>query len=306
VPVLRLTFRQLSVFQAVARHLSYTRAAEELHLSQPAVSMQIHQLEEQVGLPVFEQIGKKIYLTQAGQELLPYAQAIARQLADAAEVMADLRGMRQGRLRVSVATTANYFAPRLLATFTQRFSGIKVTLAVTTREGLLRHLENNDVDIVIMGKPPAELEVVAEPFMDNPLVMIAAPDHPLTQRQQIPLAELQNQTFLVRERGSGTRIAMERCFQEQQLLLSTGMEMNTDEAIKQGVQAGLGLGIVSWHTLRLELELGRLVMLSVDSFPILRHWYIVHRQGRRLSAVAEAFRSLVLAEARSLSSSLGD
>ncbi len=304
--VLRLTFRQLSVFQAVARHLSYTRAAEELHLSQPAVSMQIHQLEEQVGLPVFEQIGKKIYLTQAGQELLPYAQAIARQLADAAEVMADLRGMRQGRLRVSVATTANYFAPRLLATFTQRFSGIKVTLDVTNREGLLRHLENNDVDIVIMGKPPAELEVVAEPFMDNPLVMIAAPDHPLTQRQQIPLAELQNQTFLVRERGSGTRIAMERCFQEQQLLLSTGMEMNTDEAIKQGVQAGLGLGIVSWHTLRLELELGRLVMLSVDSFPILRHWYIVHRQGRRLSAVAEAFRSLVLAEARSLSSSLDD
>jgi len=306
VTVLRLTFRQLSVFQAVARHLSYTRAAEELHLSQPAVSMQIHQLEEQVGLPVFEQIGKKIYLTQAGQELLPYAQAIARQLADAAEVMADLRGMRQGRLRVSVATTANYFAPRLLATFTQRFSGIKVTLDVTNREGLLRHLENNDVDIVLMGKPPAELEVVAEPFMDNPLVMIAAPDHPLTQRQQIPLAELQNQTFLVRERGSGTRIAMERCFQEQQLLLSTGMEMNTDEAIKQGVQAGLGLGIVSWHTLRLELELGRLVMLSVDSFPILRHWYIVHRQGRRLSAVAEAFRSLVLAEARSLSSSLDD
>jgi len=268
--------------------------------------MQIHQLEEQVGLPVFEQIGKKIYLTQAGQELLPYAQAIARQLADAAEVMADLRGMRQGRLRVSVATTANYFAPRLLATFTQRFSGIKVTLDVTNREGLLRHLENNDVDIVIMGKPPAELEVVAEPFMDNPLVMIAAPDHPLAQRQQIPLAELQNQTFLVRERGSGTRIAMERCFQEQQLLLSTGMEMNTDEAIKQGVQAGLGLGIVSWHTLRLELELGRLVMLSVDSFPIVRHWYIVHRQGRRLSAVAEAFRSLVLAEARSLSSSLSD
>ncbi len=296
---MHITLRQLTVFQAVSRHLSYTRAAEELHLTQPAVSAQIKQLEESIGLPLFEQLGKRVFLTQAGEEFLRYAQAILCQLTEAKQHMEDLKG-GGGRLTISVATTANYFAPRLLALFNQRWTHTQVRLDVTNRQGLLNHLENNDVDIVIMGKPPAELDLVAEAFMKNPLVMIAAPKHPLAQREQIPLAELEHQTFLVRERGSGTRIAMERCFREQALRLSTGMEMNTDEAIKQGVQAGLGLGIVSRHSLDMELVMGKLVILHVKSFPIWRYWYVVHRRGKRLSAVADAFRHFVLSEAKAL------
>lgn len=298
---MHLTLRQLHVFQSVAEHLSYTRAAETLHLTQPAVSQQIKQLEESAGLPLFEQLGKKIFLTSAGEELLRYSHDILNLVNEAGQVMEDLKGLRRGRLNIAVAGTANYFAPRLLAIFNQRFAEhIQVSLDVTNRAGLLRHLEANDVDIAIMGRPPEGMEVVAEPFMDNPLVIIASPQHPLASQRQIPLTELQHHTFLIRERGSGTRIAMERWFKEQRVSLSTGMEMNTDEAIKQAVQAGLGLGIVSRHTIDLELEIRRLVVLDVMSFPIKRHWHIVHREGKRLSVVADAFRRFVLQEANRL------
>ncbi len=297
---MHISLRQLTVFQAVAHHLSYTRAAEQLNLSQPAVSSHIKQLESNIGLPLFEQLGKKIFITHPGEELLRYAQDILSQLQEAKQVMEDLKGKGCGRLTISVATTANYFAPRLLAIFNQRCADTQVRLDVTNRKGLLKHLENNDVDIVIMGQPPEELELVAEAFMENPLVMIAPPEHPFAQRPHIPLTELEHHTFLVRERGSGTRIAMERHFAEQGISLSTGMEMNTDEAIKQGVQAGLGLGIVSRHSLDMELAMQKLVILSVDSFPLMRYWHVVHRQGKRLSVVAELFWTFVLAEAKTL------
>jgi DNA-binding transcriptional LysR family regulator len=297
---MHFTFRQLAVFQAVAAHLSYTRAAEELHLSQPAVSMQIKQLEDAVGLPLFEQLGKKIYLTAAGHELLRSSREISRLLAETKQLLGEMKGLKQGRLTIAVASTANYFAPRLLATFNRRFQGVKVILDVTNREGLLRHLDANDVDMVIMGRPPPGLPVEAHPFMDNPLVVIAPPEHPLAGQAEIPLATLQDQTFLIRERGSGTRIAMERCFAEKNLSLSAGMEMNSNEAIKQAVQAGLGLGVVSQHTIGMELEANKLVVLAVESFPVLRHWYIVHREGKRLSAAAAAFREFIRDEAAEL------
>jgi DNA-binding transcriptional LysR family regulator len=295
-----LTLRQLKVFEAVARLGSYTRAAEELHLTQPAVSMQIKQLEEGAGLPLFEQLGKKIYLTPAGEEMQHYCRVIAQQLDEVDRVMAEMKGMKRGRLVIAVASTANYFAPRLLATFSQRHPEITISLDVTNREGLLEHLDANDTDLVIMGRPPEGLDLVAEPFTENPLVVIAAPDHPLVATGHIPLEWLQQETFVVREQGSGTRTAMDRFFAEKGVRLSTGMEMSSNEAIKQAVQAGLGLGIVSVHTLQLELETRRLAVLDVEYFPILRHWYVVHRRGKRLSPVAQSFKAFVIKEARGL------
>ncbi len=297
---MNVTLRQLSVFESVARHLSFTRAAEELFLTQPAVSMQIKQLEENVGLPLFEQLGKKIFLTEAGRELYHYSRVIAQQLAEAEAVLEDLKGVTRGRLDISVASTANYFATRLLAAFVHRYEGISFSLDVTNRETLLRQLESNERDLVIMGKPPEGMDLATEAFMENPLVVIAAPDHPLAKERKIPLARLQEETFVVRERGSGTRIAMERFFAEHHAKLTAGMEMTSNEAIKQAVSAGLGLGIVSIHTLALELQLGCLTVLDVEDFPILRHWYLVHRAGKRLSPVAQAFREFVLSEAKGL------
>lgn len=297
---MHLTIRQLKIFQAVADNDSFTRAAEVLHLSQPAVSMQVKQLEEKVGQSLFEQVGKRVYLTAAGQELLGYSRRIISLLDEAAQVLDEMKGKQRGRLSIAVASTANYFAPLLLATFNQRFPNIKVILDVTNREGLLKHLNRNDTDIVIMGKPPDNMDVDAHRFMDNPLDVIASGKDELAHKKNIRLGELQNRDFLIREKGSGTRIAMEKCFADKRLNLSIGMEMNTNEAIKQAVQAGLGLGIVSRHTIAMELETNRLVILDVESFPIMRHWYIVHPAGKRLSAIADAFKAFVLKEAEDL------
>jgi DNA-binding transcriptional LysR family regulator len=205
-----------------------------------------------------------------------------------------LKGLGGGRLRISVATTANYFIPTLLATFSRRYPDVTVSLDVTNRETLLRQLAENTVDLVVMGQPPAEADVAAQAFMDNPLVVVAPPDHPLAGQKKIPLKRLQEETFLVREPGSGTRIAMERFFNERGMKLRTGMEVGSNEAIKQSVQAGLGLGLLSRATVEQELELKRLEVLDIEDFPIMRHWYVVHRQGKRLSAAAEAFRGFVL------------
>jgi DNA-binding transcriptional LysR family regulator len=293
-----ITFRQLQIFDAVARNLSFTRASEELHLTQPAVSMQIKQLEQSVGLPLFEQLGKKIFLTEAGQEFSRYASAIGSQLDELKQVVDEMKGLQRGRLTIAVASTANYFVPRLLATFCQRYSDVTVSLDVTNREQLLKGLVENRTDLVIMGQPPEDMDLVAERFLENPLVVIAPPDHLLAKEKNIPLHRLLEETFLVREQGSGTRSAVERFFSANQIALSTPMEMSSNEAIKQGVEAGLGLGIVSMHTLAMELALKRLVILDVEKLPIMRNWYIVHRSGKRLSLVAQGFQKFVQEESR--------
>jgi DNA-binding transcriptional LysR family regulator len=298
---MHLTLRQLTVFETVANHMNFSRAAEELHLSQPAASMQVKQLEENIGLPLFEQLGKKIFLTEAGHELLHYARNIHQQLDEAQTTLEELKGLKRGTLHLTMASTANYFAPQLIAAFTRKHPGIKITLDVTNRTGLLQALGENRTDMAIMGKPPEGHDLVGTPFMENPLVIIAPPTHPMAKRKQIALSELALEPFIVRESESGTRIAAERFFAEHGIQMIAGMEMSRSEAIKQAVMAELGLGIVSLHTIEMELALKRLVVLKVEDFPIMRHWHIVYRKGKRFAAIPKAFKEFVKAHAQELS-----
>jgi len=302
--MLNFTLRQLQVFERVASHLNYSRAAEELYLSQPAVSMQIKQLEGSVGLPLFEQMGKKIFLTEAGRELLHYSRNIAQQLAEIEAVFDEMKGLEKGKLTLSVVNTANYFTPRLLAEFCRRHPNINVTLQVANRDAVLKQLSDNSTDLAIMGQPPDGMDISAEPFMKNPLVVIAASDHPLAKLKRIKLARLAQETFLSREPGSGTRNAMERVFAEHRIQPRISMEMETNEAIKQAVQAGMGLGILSLHSIELELETKRLATLNVEHFPLLRHWFVAHRSNKRLSGAASAFKSFLLEEGKSFATIL--
>ena len=297
------TLRQLQVFEKVASHLNYSRAAEELYLSQPAVSMQIKQLEAHIGLPLFEQMGKKIFLTEAGRELFHYSRNITQQLVEMQAVFSEMKGLGQGRLSLSVVNTANYFTPQLLARFCRRYPGISVNLHVANRDAVLKQLADNSTDLAIMGQPPDGIDVSAESFLDNPLVVIASPGHPLTKLKRVKFARLAEETFLSREQGSGTRSAMERIFAEHKIQPRIRMEMETNEAIKQAVQAGMGLGILSQHSIELELETKRLAMLNVEHFPLMRHWFVAHRSSKRLSGAALAFKDFLLTEAESMAAS---
>jgi len=293
---MNVTLRQLRVFSAVARHLSFTRAAEELCLTQPAVSMQVKQLENQLDVPLFEHLGKKIFLTEMGREVYHYSRSILQQIDELQGVLNSMKGLGKGRLKISVASTANYFIPVLLAGFCQRYPGVTVSLDVTNRETLLTQLAENEVDLVVMGQPPGDMDLGYEAFLENPLVIVAPPEHPLAKEKKIPLQRLEQEVFLVREPGSGTRIAMERFFAQHDVRITTGMEVGSNEAIKQSVQAGLGLGLLSRDTVEMELALGRLVILHVAEFPIMRYWYVVNRHGKRLSVVAQAFKDYLIKE----------
>ncbi|RMH14718.1 MAG: LysR family transcriptional regulator [Gammaproteobacteria bacterium] len=299
---MNITFRQLRVFLKVCESGSYTRAAEKLFMTQPAVSMQIKKLEEQVEIALFEKRDGKMILTEAGRTIRQHAQAILHYLDEGVAAVNALKGLERGSLAISVASTVNYFAPKLIAAFNRQFQGISMTLDVVNREHLLQQLDANEQDIYLMGKPPEGKPYLSEAFMLNPLVVIAAPDHPLLDQKKVSLERLTRETFVVREEGSGTRIAMERHFQSLGAELREGMVMNTNEAIKQAVQAGLGLGIVSLHTLEMELESGRLSIVSAEGFPIQRHWYIVHHENKRLTPAAQAFKQFVLEQASSLAS----
>jgi LysR family transcriptional regulator, low CO2-responsive transcriptional regulator len=293
---MHVTFRQLEIFEAVAQHLSISRAAAQLHLTQPAVSMQVKQLEQQVGLPLLEQLGKRLYLTPAGEEVRQHARRIAGQLGDLRSAMDTLRGLDRGRLQLAVVSTANYFVPKLLAEFGQRHPGVRVQLQVANRESVLAALADNRTDLAIIGQPPDTSEVVAQHFLDNPLVVIAPAGHALTGGEAVAPPTLVAHPLVVREPGSGTRAAMERHFATLGLVWQAGCELSSNEAIKQAVQAGLGLGVVSRQTIELEVQTGRLAEVPVQGFPIMRRWYVVHHSGKRLSAASQAFRQLLLSQ----------
>ncbi len=298
--MLHLTLRQLQVFAAVARLLSFSRAARELHLSQPAVSMQIRLLEDSVGLPLFEQLGKKIFLTEAGREMYVCSQSIATQLRDTEAAFVQMKGLDRGELRIAVASTANYFTTRLLSRFCQAHPQVVVHLDVTNRAELLQLLEQNQLDLAVMGQPPEGHDLQATSFMENPLVVIAPPNHALAQQRDISVAQLAQHTLILREAGSGTRSATERFLQAHALKPSGGLVMNTNEAIKQAVQAQMGLAVVSLHTVQLEVQAGHLAVLDVQGFPLLRHWFVVHRNQKRLTVAAQAFKQYLLAEGQQL------
>jgi DNA-binding transcriptional LysR family regulator len=292
------TVRQLQIFDAAARTLSFSRAAELLRLTQPAVSMQIRQLEHFAGVPLFERTGRRLHLTDPGEELVLHARAVLRALEEADEAFAAMKGLRGGRVRLAVVSTAKYFAPRLIARFVRAHPGVKLQLQVDNRDAVVRTLAANDVDLALMGRPPGELELVASPFADHPHVVIAPPDHPLAQRRRVEVDALAAEAFLVREVGSGTRMAMERFFRERGVALRVAMEMPSNETIKQAVMAGLGLSFISAHTIALELAAGALAVVHAPGLPVVRQWYVLHRAEKRLSPAAEAFRAFVLEHGR--------
>lgn len=292
--MLPISLRQLQVFECVARHLNHSRAATELYLSQPAVSMQIKQAESVIGLPLFEHVGKKLFLTGAGQELLHYSRTILQLVNEMESVFGEMKGLERGHLNISVVSTANYFMPQLLAKFIQIHPKIQVSLSVANRDAVIKLLSDNIADLAIMGQPPEGADMLIEPFMQNPLVVIAAPTHSLAGKKDIQPYQLAKETFLLREQGSGTRGVVERFFSSHKLALPVHMSMDTNEAIKQSVQAGMGIGIISRHGIELELETKRLVILDVKHFPIIRHWYIVRRKNKRPSNAAVEFERYLL------------
>ncbi|KAF0192626.1 MAG: LysR family transcriptional regulator [Gammaproteobacteria bacterium] len=296
--VRHMSLRQLQVFEAIARHSSFTRAAEELHLTQPTVSAQIKNLTGTVGLPLFEQIGKKIHVTEAGRALQKTCREVFDALSRFEMETADMKGLKHGHLRLAVVTTAKYFVPRALGPFCQRYPGVDVALKVTNRERVLERLMENEDDLYIFGQPPAEIDVEAIPFLRNPLVVIAARDHPLANKRRIPIERIAQEAFLVREPGSGTRLATERRFAEFGLKIPVKMELGSNEAIKQGVAGGLGLSVLSHHTLFMEEQGGLLRVLNVEGFPIERHWYMVYPKGKQLSVVARTFLDYMMTEGK--------
>jgi len=299
--MIKITLRQMQILDAVARCGSFSAASAELHLTQPAVSMQIKQLEGILGLPLFEHMGKQIHLTEAGEDTLRTGRNIGHELENLQQMLSDRRGLKGGTLTVSAASTASVFAARMMALFRDQHPDVRISLNVVNRETLLRHLTDNSIDLALMGRPPEGYDLVAQPFLENPLVVIAAANHPLANTKHIPLAEVVAQPLIGREQGSGTRNALENFLTDQGFVYKAAMEMNKNEAIKQAVEAGLGLGVVSLHTVQAELVSGQLCVLDVQGFPIKRQWYLVQREGKRLSSAAQAFTQLVLKEAKQFS-----
>lgn len=285
--MIHATLHQLKVFEATARHGSFTRAAEELFLTQPTVSMQVKQLTKAIGLPLFEQVGKRLFLTDAGRELFATCQEIFSKLEQLEMTVADLKGMKQGRLRLAVITTTKYFMPRLLGPFCQKYPGIDVSLAVTNHERVIERLANNQDDLYVMSQLPDHLDIAAYPFLDNPLVVVAPHNHPLVGEKQVSLKRLSEEIFIMREPGSGTRRAFQKMLDEESLSVKVRLELGSNEAIKQAIAGGLGLSVLSRHTLISDSS--ELAVLDVEGFPIQRQWYVVHLAGKQLSVVANTF-----------------
>ena len=290
------TLRQLKVFEAVARNLSFSRAAEELHLTQPAVSTQVSKLEEHAGNALFEQFGKKIYLTPAGAELLDISRGIIQQFELAETAMTQFKGVSGGKLNVAVISAGDYFFPRLLVEFIGRHQGVVLNFTVHNREELLAQMAANLTDLAIMVRPPVDAEMQSEAFAPHPYVIVAAPTHPLVGERGIRVDRLVCEPFVVREKGSDTWQSMQEGFGTHLAKLNIAMEIKSTETIKQAVIAGMGLGFVSAHTIAPELRSDSLKVLDVQGFPLMLHWYVVQRRHKRLAPVAQAFKEFLLTE----------
>jgi DNA-binding transcriptional LysR family regulator len=289
MPGMRVTLGQLKAFEAVARLGSFSGAGKELFITQPAVSKKIRQLQDEVGLPLIEQVGKRLFLTDAGQLLLGVCTDWLDTWARFEQSIADLQGLKRGRLKIAVVTTSKYFMPRVLGPFCAEYPGIDVAMEVVNRDRLLERLARNEDDLYVMGVPPDDIDIVSRPLIGNPLVVVAPASHPLAGRRRLRFSELADQPFLMREQGSGTRIAIERLFEEKNTSLKVKMELGSNEAIKQAVAGGLGLAIMSRHAINTLAGGEGIVELSVQGFPLKRHWYVVTPGGKQLSVVASTF-----------------
>lgn len=295
-----LTFRQLRVFAAAARHGNFSRAAEELHLTQPAVSTQIKELAADVGLPLFERVGRRTYLTPAGEEMLACAKAITLRMKEAEDALAHLKGVTGGQLNVAVISAGDYFFPRVLAAFGADHPGITFNLTVHNREGLLRDLAENLTDLAVMVRPPRDMDIVALPFAPHPYVIVAPPGHPLVGVRNIPRAALNRERFVQREQGSDTWNSMREVFGRQFHRLNIAMQIRSTETIKQAVGAGFGLAFLSAHTIGLDLRADNLAVLDVQGFPAMLNWFLVHNRTKRLPPVAAAFKEFLVSEGAAL------
>jgi len=291
-----LTLRQLQIFDTVVRVGGITRAAEALHLSQPTVSMQVRKMSETLGLELLEHVGRRVHPTAAGQEVFETAQDILESINSLGDLAAELKSEVKGELRVSVITTATYFMPHLFGAFIERHPDVVPKLTITNRAEVLERLKSNIDDLLIMGQVPSELAVQAHPFIDNELVVVAPPDHPLAKERNISLDRLAQERFLARESGSGTRLAVDRLFDREKIQITPYMELGSAEAIKQGVMAGLGVSVLSRLSLSLELESRKIAILDVEEFPLVRRWYAVHLRDKKLSLVTRTFLDYILKE----------
>jgi DNA-binding transcriptional LysR family regulator len=290
---MHLTLQQLRLFESVARNGSFTRAAEEMFLTQPAVSIQVKRLEEQVGLPLFEQVGKKIFMTAAGKALYGASRDILARVGELKREVEELKGVVKGQLRLAVVTTTKYFMPHLLGAFLQRYPEVEPRLEFTNRATVIQRLMNNEDDFVVMGQIPEGEELESYPILENLLVAVAYASHPLVAEKNIPLERLVGERFISREPGSGTRLVFEREMAKHDLTIVPYMELGSSEAIKQGVMAGLGIAVLPLHSLTLELKAGVLAVLDVQGLPLRRRWYAVHLKGKRLSLVARTFLDFI-------------
>ena len=299
--MIQTTLHQLKVFETVARHASFTRAAEELFITQPTVSSQVKQLTKAIGLPLFEQIGKSLYLTDAGKELLATCHDVFERLNNFEMKIADLKGTKQGQLRLAVITTAKYFVPRLLGSFCQHYPGVDVALQVTNHQEIQRRMLANEDDLYIVSNPPQEIDLRNQAFLDNPLVVVANKNHPLAGQKNISLQKLNNLQFIMREKGSGTRKAVLELFTKNKISVNVKLELGSNEAIKQAIAGGLGISVLSEHCLISEGISGELTILDVEHFPIKRRWYVSHLSGKQLSVIAQTFLDYLLAESQNIS-----
>ncbi len=294
--LIQATLHQLKVFETVARHGSFTRAAEELFITQPTVSSQVKQLTKAVGLPLFEQIGKSLYLTDAGRELLATCQDIFERLNNFEMKIADLKGTKQGQLRLAVITTAKYFVPRLLGSFCKRYPGIDIALKVTNHQEIQQRMLENEDDLYIVSHPHKDIDLWSQPFLDNPLVVIANREHHLVNKKNIDISSLNDEPFIMREKGSGTRDAVLDLFEKHNVSVKVRLELGSNEAIKQAIAGGLGISVLSEHCLISEGQFSELKVLDVQHFPIARRWYVSRLAGKKLSVIAQTFLEYLLEE----------
>ena len=294
MPIRHATLHQLKIFYALSQHMSITRTAEALHLTPPAVSIQVKQLAESAGEALIDQVGKQIFLTDAGKAVAEASRDIFERIDALQDELAGIQSLEQGSLSVSIITTAKYFVPRLLGTFASQYPDIEVALFVGNRQSVLDRLNENKDDFYVLGRPPDNLKVEAIPFAPNPQVAIAPPDHPLAKTKNISAERISKEPFIIRESGSGVRMSTLQYFRERNLSINIRMELGSNEAVKQIVMGNLGISFLAESTLTKELELGELIKLDIEGLPIERHWFMVHQSKKLLSPLASAFKEYLM------------